>query len=71
MFEAIAIYSDLARLDSKLCYRDFKRCYAFRTFGLDLCPDLMERVVGEASLLFHISQKSELILVGIRVEKLK
>ena len=41
------------------------------TSGLDLCPDFMEIVVGQASFRFRISQKSQRILVGISVENSK
>ena len=38
--------------------------------SLELCPDFMGAVVGRASFPFHNSQKFQLILVGISVEKL-
>ena len=52
---------------------DAHRIYheASTTFSLDLCPDFMVSVVGQASFLFHISQQFLPILEGISVEKSK
>ena len=46
-------------------------CYAkvSTTLSLDLCPDFMGSVVGQASFLIHISQQLLPILEGISVTK--
>ena len=41
---------------------------ASTTSSLDLCPDFMGSVVGQATFPFHISQKIQPIIVGIGVE---
>ena len=44
---------------------------ASTTSSLDICPDFTESVVGQASYVFHISQKLQPYVVCICVEWLK